>query len=258
MSETRGRVNRVKELVASGKAVTIAVITTPSVGAMQIWARSGVDVLIIDMEHGHLGIESVHALIAATSGTPAIPLVRVPWNVPWLVKPVLDAGAMGIVFPMIANAADAAAAIRSTHYPPDGERGWGPFYAPFRWGMPLPEYVDNANSELFNILLAERPEAMENIAEIVTVPGIDMLVIAPFDLATIMEHANDPAHPDVVAAIAAAESVILASGVPLGGAALTSERANALIEKGYRGIVIGFDWMVLQRAIAGTLQGINR
>lgn len=257
MSERRPGVNRLKARVASGKAITIAVITTPSIGAMQVWARSGVDMLIIDMEHGHIGIESVHGLIAATSGTDAVPVVRVPWNVSWLVKPVLDAGAMGIVFPMVADAADAESAVRSTLYPPAGERGWGPFYARFRWGMSLSEYVTSANDELFNVVLAERPEALANIAEIVAVQGIDMLVIAPFDLATIMGHATNPAHPDVVAAIAAAEETILSSGVPLGGAALTAERANALIEKGYRGIVIGFDWMVLQRAIAGTLEGIN-
>jgi 4-hydroxy-2-oxoheptanedioate aldolase len=250
-------VNRLKERVSAGKAITIALITTPSVGAMQIWANSGVDMLIIDMEHGHIGIESVHALIAATAGTPAVPVVRVPWNVPWLVKPVLDAGAMGIVFPMIANASEADAAVRSTLYPPAGERGWGPFYAPFRWGSSLQDYVASANADLFNVVLAERPEALENIAEISAVPGIDMLIIAPFDLATIMGHPNHPTHPEVAAAIAAAETTILASGVPLGGAALTADRANELIAKGYRGIVVGFDWMVLQRAIAGALDGIN-
>jgi 4-hydroxy-2-oxoheptanedioate aldolase len=181
----------------------------------------------------------------------------VPWNVPWLVKPVLDAGAMGICFPMVAGAADAHDAVVSTTYPPAGERGWGPFYAAFQWGMSIQEYVSRANDELFNLLLIERPEAVRNIDEIVSVPGIDMLVIAPFDLATTMGHADDPGHPDVLSAIQATEAAILASGTPLGGVAVTTARANELIDKGYRGVFIGFDWLILQRALAVALEGIN-
>lgn len=252
----RKRVNLLKERIAAGRPVTMGMLTTPSIGALQVWARSGIDALILDMEHGHIGIESLHAMIAALGGTGVVPIVRVPWNVPWLVKPVLDAGAMGVCFPMVADAADARAAIASTQYPPAGERGWGPFYASFQWGLPINEYVANANDELFNLLLIERPEAIRNIAEIVAVPGIDMLIIAPFDLATTLGHPTDPGHPDVVAAIEAAEREILASGTPLGGVAVTSARANELVAKGYRGIFIGFDWMVLQRALATILDGI--
>ena len=68
-------------------------------------------------------------MITATQGTACAPIVRVPWNVPWLAKPVLDAGAMGIIFPMIRSAAEAEQAVRAVRYPPAGERGFGPFYA---------------------------------------------------------------------------------------------------------------------------------
>src|SRR5689334_8049271 len=100
--------NPLKEKLRAGKAISIAMVTMPGAAPMQAWARTGVDCLIVDMEHGPIGIESVHAMMAAAVGTPATPIVRVPWNVPWLVKPVLDAGAMGICFPMIADAEDAA------------------------------------------------------------------------------------------------------------------------------------------------------
>src|SRR5687768_16342656 len=121
---------------------------------------------------------------------------------------------MGICFPMIANAADAEAAVRSMRCPPDGERGWGPFYAPLRWGLPMQRYVERANDELFTLVLIERPEAVDNIEEIVKVPGIDMLAIAPFDLSTLLGHATNPTHPDVQSVIARAEEAILRSGVP--------------------------------------------
>jgi 4-hydroxy-2-oxoheptanedioate aldolase len=246
-----------KERLRAGPPITCALITMPSVAAMQIWARSGVDLLIIDMEHGHIDIESVHAMVAATGGTPAVPVVRVPWNVPWLVKPALDSGAAGIVFPMIADAADAAAAVRAMHYPPEGERGWGPFYAPFRWDRSIPDYMAAAGDDILTILLIERPEAIDNIDAIVQVPGIDLAIIATFDLSSTMGYANQPAHPEVAAAVARAEAHILAAGIPLGGAAVTPERARELFARGYRCAVVGFDWMVLQRAIAGIVDGIR-
>ena len=252
------KLNRIHGLLKAGKPVTLALVTMPGTAAIQVWAGAGIDMLIIDMEHGPIDIESAHAMIAATAGTGAVPLVRVPWNVPWLVKPLLDAGAMGICFPMIANAADAEAAVRSMRYPPDGERGWGPFYAPLRWNVPMPQYVESANDEMFTLLLIERPEAIDNLDEIMQVPGIDMFAIAPFDLATLLGHPTNPAHPDVAAVIARAEEKLLAGDVPLSGVALTPERANELIAKGYQGIVIGFDWMLMQRAAKVMLDGINR
>jgi 4-hydroxy-2-oxoheptanedioate aldolase len=249
--------NPLKEQLAAGQAITIVMVTMPGAAGMQVWARAGLDCLIIDMEHGPIGLESVHAMVAATGGTAATPIVRVPWNVPWLVKPVLDTGAMGVCFPMIADAADAEAAVRSTKYPPAGERGWGPFYAHMRWGLPLPQYVATASEELFTILLIERPEAIRDLDAIVKVPGIDMLVIAPFDLAVTMGHGSNREHPEVLAAIRLAEEKVLASGVPLCGAAFTPAAANQLIERGYKGVFLGFDWLIMQRAAAGLLEGIN-
>jgi 4-hydroxy-2-oxoheptanedioate aldolase len=251
--------NPLKEKLRSGKPITIAMVTMPSVPAMQVWARSGIDCLIVDMEHAPIGIESVHALVAATSGTGATPIVRVPWTVPWLIKPILDTGAMGICFPMIADAADAEAAIRSVRYPApgglSGERGWGPFYASFRWNMSVPEYVRGANDEIFTMLLIERPEAVENLDAIARVPGVDMLQVAPFDLSVTM--GRERGDPEVQAAIARIEEKALASGVPLGGAAFTPEAANELLARGYKGVFIGFDWLILQRAVAGVLEGLK-
>src|SRR5688572_10001724 len=105
--------NPLKERLAAGRAASIVMVTMPGAAAMQAWARSGVDCLIVDMEHGPIDLSACHAMLAAAAGTPVTALVRVPWNVPWLVKPVLDAGAQGICFPMIADAEDAAAAVRS-------------------------------------------------------------------------------------------------------------------------------------------------
>ena len=86
--------------MADGELTSSVLVTMPSVGGAQIWANAGVDLIAFDLEHGHIDLTTLHALIAATAGTDTVPVVRVPANVPWLVKQVLDVGAMGVVFPM--------------------------------------------------------------------------------------------------------------------------------------------------------------
>lgn len=252
------RLNALKELLEARNPMFGVLVTMPSVQTIQILARAGFDWLLIDMEHGPIDIASAHAMIAATGGTEAVPLVRVPWNVPWLAKPVLDAGAFGVVFPMIRSRAEAEVAVRAVRYPPSGERGWGPFYAPLRWGRPAPDYAKSANDEILTVILIEHIEAVRRVEEIVTVPGIDVAVVAPFDLATSLGHHGQTDHPEVHAAIADAEAVILRSQATLGGAALSADQARRMVERGYRFLALGYDVMLLQHGAASVLEGLRR
>ena len=138
LDQTPRPVNPLKARWRAGEATYGVLVTMPSVPMMQLLARAGFDFLIVDMEHGPIDIETAHAMIAATTGTPATPLPRVPRNLPWLAKTALDVGAFGIVYPMINDRAAAAAAVRAMKYPPAGERLWGPFYAQARFGLPMP------------------------------------------------------------------------------------------------------------------------
>jgi 4-hydroxy-2-oxoheptanedioate aldolase len=251
-------INPLKARLDAGKTGVGVLVTMPSAHTAQVLAHAGFDWLFLDMEHGPIGIESVHAMITATTGTRAAPIVRVPWNVHWLAKPVLDAGAMGIIFPMIRSAAEAEEAARAMRYPPTGERGFGPFYAPLRFGVTMQTYVDPADREILTILLIEHKDAIDDIENIVAVPGIDACLIAPFDLAMSYGHRDGPDHPEVKEAIARAEKAILASKVHLGGLAVTNELANAMIGRGYRLILTGFDTLLLQRAAGDILGGIER
>lgn len=255
--ESPKRLNPLKGRLQAGKPVFGVLVTMPSVQTIQILARAGFDWLLIDMEHGPIDIASAHAMIAATAGTRAVPLVRVPWNLPWLVKPILDAGAFGIVFPMIRSRNEAETAVRAVRYPPAGERGWGPFYAPLRWDVTVPDYVKAANDEILTVLLIEHIDAVRRVDEIVSTPGIDVAVIAPFDLATSLGHQGAD-HPEVQAAIVDTEAAILRSPAVLGGLALSPEQANRMVERGYRFLALGYDAMLLQRGAASALQGINR
>ena len=116
---------------------------------------------------------------------------------------MLDAGAMGVIFPMIRSAEEAALAVSSVRYPPQGDRGFGPWYASLRFGeQTMFDYVDPADREILTVLLIEHKDAADDIARIVEVEGVDVCQIAPFDLAMSYGYRDGADHPEVHDAIA--------------------------------------------------------
>ena len=110
--------NRLRQLWREGRPTFGAIATIPSIQTVQIMARSGIDWIIVDLEHGPIDLGSAHAMITATAGTPCVPMVRIAANEPWLAKAPMDLGALGINFPMICSGVDAEKAVRSVRYPP--------------------------------------------------------------------------------------------------------------------------------------------
>lgn len=246
-------INTAKTSLANGKPITLLMVTMPSVAHVQIWAQAGIDVLCFDMEHGVIDIKSLHEMIAATKGTGVTPIVRVPWNMAWLVKPALDAGALGIMFPLVADASQAKEAVSSMYYPPKGIRGWGPFMTQYRWGMPQSEYVKIANENLLTFIQIERPEAIKNLDEIMAVQDIDMFVISRHDLTMSMGHVASPTkplHPEVQELVADLERRLRAADAPVAALAPDRESAAKLIEQGCKCLILGFDWMLIERCAA--------
>ncbi len=229
----------------------------PSVHLVQTLAAAGLDWMFLDMEHGPIDFQATHAMIAATQGTACAPLVRVPEDNLAAARPVLDSGAFGIVFPMVRSAEDARRAQRYMHYPPRGERGVGPMYAPQRWGLSLQDYLAQANDHVATFVLIEHIDAVRNLDEILAVGGIDAALIAPFDLSASMGVPGQLQDPQVVAAVQEAEAKILASDAALGGLALSAEDANAKLERGYRVLILGYDVYLIQQAVGGLLGGIK-
>ena len=252
-------INPLKKRLDAGKPGAGVLITMPSVNMAQILAGAGFDYLFIDLEHGSIYAASVHHLITATAGTDCAPLVRIPTPDLALCKPALDAGAMGLIFPMICTREQAEATVQCINYPPQGIRGWGPFYAPTRWGLKTPlEYFEAANRELLNIILIEHIDAIDNIEAILSVPGIHVANIAPMDLAVSMGFPGQRDHPEVLKAIERAEKAILASPVVLGGMSLSAAEANAKIARGYRVLLMGYYVLLIQQGAAQLLDGMQR
>ena len=249
--------NRLREEWRQKRPTFGAIATIPSIQTVRIMAQS-LDWIIVDLEHGPIDLTAAHAMITATAGTPCVPLARIAANEPWLAKAPMDIGALGINFPMISSRTDAEKAVRSLRYPPHGDRFWGPFHAPFRWNVSMGDYMATADDDMICMVTIEHAEAVERIDEIMATPGIDVAVIGPGDLATSINKRGQIDDPEVVALMKRAEEGILKSGVPIGGAARTAEQANAMIDRGYLALGLGFDWSLFQRGIAAAFQGIKR
>jgi 4-hydroxy-2-oxoheptanedioate aldolase len=249
--------NRLREEWRQKRPTFGAIATIPSIQTVRIMAQS-LDWIIVDLEHGPIDLSAAHAMITATSGTPCVPLARIAANEPWLAKAPMDIGALGINFPMISSRSDAEKAVRSLRYPPRGDRLWGPFHAPFRWNVSMPDYMATADDDMICMVTIEHVEAVNRIDEIMATPGIDVAVIGPGDLATSINKRGQMDDPELLALMKRAEDGILKSGVPIGGVARTADQANAMIDRGYLALALGFDWSLFQRGIAAAFQGIER
>jgi 4-hydroxy-2-oxoheptanedioate aldolase len=217
----------------------------PSAASAQAMAAAGADFLLVDREHGPIGREAMHAMIAATAGTACAPLVRVPAIDEAEVKVALDAGAEGIVYPLVRSAEEVERCVAYTRYPPDGTRGFGPFTAHSRHGVGLLDYTRGVGPNILCCVLIETAEAVREIDAILAVPGLDIAVIAPFDLSGALGVEGRFDAPEFTQAVATVEAAAGRAGVPLGGVALTQEVSTALAARGYRMLLNGFDTMML-------------
>jgi 4-hydroxy-2-oxoheptanedioate aldolase len=221
----------------------------PSAAVTQACAAAGADFVLIDREHGPIGPETMHATIAATAGTNCAPLVRVPSIDEAQSKAALDAGAEGIVFPLVRTAEDATRCVSYLTYPPAGLRGFGPFVAHSRYHTSLFDYAGSVGPEIACGVLLETVEAVENIDEILRVPGIDFVVPAQFDLSTALGVSGQFDSPPFVDAITTIERAVASSQLPAGCVAFTPEQTSSALAKGYRVLFYGFDVLMLKERV---------
>jgi 2-dehydro-3-deoxyglucarate aldolase/4-hydroxy-2-oxoheptanedioate aldolase len=207
------------------------------------------DFVWIDMEHNALSLESVQGHIMATKGSETTPLVRVPWNDPVLIKPVLDIGAAGVIVPFVRTADEARRAVAACLYPPEGIRGFGP-RRPSRYGqLGGPEFCRAANASVLPVVQIEHTDAVANIDEILAVPGLASIVFGPNDLAGSMGRMGQPRHPDVLAAIDSVIAKARRAAVPIGiGAGDDPDVLDDWVSRGVQWLAMGGDCSLLLRA----------
>ncbi len=217
------------------------------------------DFVWIDAEHNPHSLEGVQAHCMATKGSQTTPLVRVPWNDPALIKPVLDLGAAGVIVPMIKTADDARRAVAACRYPPEGIRGWGPRrpsnYARYSSAA---EFAKLANETIITIIQIEQIEAVQNLDEILAVPGITSILIGSNDLSASMGHTGQPRHPEVLAAIDTVIEKTRRTSVWIGIAiGADVELLRGWMDKGVQWLSAGNDYSLMLKATHQVVDALH-
>jgi len=232
-SSTKTWKNPVKQLLAEGKPAVGAIISTNSIEVAAHIATLGFDFLWFEMEHSPISLENLRNIVLATRGLKAIPIARPPVNELWQAKRVLDAGALGVIFPFTNTPELARQAVASCRYPPIGLRGSGASLAQIRW--PAPEgYYDFADREVLVIAMIEDEQGVENIDAIAATPGLDVLFVGPSDLSFSLGLRGKQDHPKHRAAIAKVVAAAKRHGKFLGRPALTKEDLTKFGRQGFQ------------------------
>lgn len=234
------RENTLKHALLSGGRGVNAWCSIPSSYVAEVIAHLGFDSVTIDLQHGAGDYAAAFTMLQAISTGPAMPMVRVPWNDPALLMKVLDAGAMGVICPMINTAAEARSFVGACRYPPLGYRSFGPNRSVQYSGA---DYWRTANREVLLLAMIETRQGVENLEEILAVDGLDGIYVGPGDLSLSYgaEPSMRPGNPDVIAAIEHILERTLANGlVP---AIHTDGPATALVRyrQGYRLVTLQSD-----------------
>lgn len=226
-------------------------VSIPSAQVAEQTAAAAVDFVVIDTEHAPTTVETVESMVRAVDATAGetAPIVRVPWNDHVRIKRVLDTGAAGVMAPQVDTAAEAEAFVEATRYPPEGRRGIAASRAS-NYGRDLEEYVESANDEVATISQVESPEAVENVAAIADVEGIDSLFVGPADLSgslgALGEYDSDSFRDAV-------ETVLAESSVPVGTLATTSGEVDRWNDAGFDYQIVGTDAGYLATGVAEAL-----
>ncbi|KAF2151237.1 HpcH/HpaI aldolase/citrate lyase family protein [Myriangium duriaei CBS 260.36] len=247
--------NRLQKALRSGSPTFGAWQMFPSTNVSRALARSGPDWICVDTEHGNIDDGQMHECVAAVAACGVSPVVRVAANESWMVKRALDAGAHGVVVPLLKTAEDARQIVSSAKFPPQGTRGFGSpfpmekFYTADKGSVKMTDYLQQANDSIVTVVQIETKEALENVDEIAAVPGVDVLLIGPFDLGNnigypIIESMHDELH----AAISRIHESAKKAGKHTGIYCTSGEQAKEYASKGYHMISTFTDATALPQA----------
>ena len=238
------RENRLRQLWRDDHAAVNGWLAIPDAFAAETMAHQGWDTLTIDLQHGVVDYAAMVGMLQAISTTPTVPLVRVPWLEPGILMKSLDAGAYGVICPMVNTRDDAARLVAWTTYAPRGTRSFGPVRALLYAGADYPAHAD---ATLVRFARIETAQALDNLDAILSVEGLDAVYIGPSDLSLALgcRPTFDDVEPKVAQAIdhilARASAHGLVAGIHNG----SPEAARARVAKGFRFVTVGSDARIL-------------
>lgn len=250
------RRNLLKSIWQRGDTVVNGWLSIPSGFSAEVMAHQGYDSLTVDIQHGMHDFQSAFQCFQAISTTDVVPLVRVPWLEPSIVMKCLDAGAYGVVCPLINNRKDAETFVSYCRYPPQGERSYGPNRVMLYAGA---DYADHADTEVLTIGMIETLEALENLDDIMSTPGLDAVYVGPADLALGygLKPNFEPSDQRLLDAfervVAAAQRHDKIPGIHTGSA----QYALKMAQMGYRFITISNDARLLAGAASAGVKSFR-
>jgi 2-dehydro-3-deoxyglucarate aldolase/4-hydroxy-2-oxoheptanedioate aldolase len=233
-------VNKFKRALGEGRMQLGAWLVSGAPSTAEALGCAGFDFLVVDMEHTPVDTPEMVEILRTIAGTPAQAVVRLVWNdMVWL-KRVLDGGAQTVLLPFVQNAEEAKRAVACTRYPPDGIRGVAGNHRGSRFGT-VPDYLKQAAGELCVMVQIETASALDQLAAIAAVPGIDSVFIGPSDLAASMGLLGDLANPALQQKLKDAAALCKKLGKTCGILGMNPDMVATFIDYGYDWVAIGSD-----------------
>ena len=237
-----------EQLAASDRTLVGMWACSGSPLVTEVAAGSGLDWLLIDMEHSANTLDTVLLQLQVVAAYPITPVVRAPANDTVAIKQILDLGAQNLIVPMVSSAEEARTAVAATRYPPEGVRGVGSALArSARWNR-VDRYLQESAQHTSLTVQIETSAGVDAAGEIASVDGVDAVFVGPSDLSASMGLLGQQTHPDVVAAVEKVFAAVKAAGKPVGVNAFDPVAADAYIAGGADFVAVGADVALLARA----------
>lgn len=251
--------NPVKAALREGKPQVGTWLSLGNVFAARLMARTGFPWLTVDLEHSPIGWDSAGLLFGAIADAGCVPLARVPRGDHDLIKRVLDAGAHGIVVPMVNTVEEAKIAIAAAKYPPTGNRSIGGGLHSLNFGASAGDYYKYANDEILVVLQTESPEGVDNAEEIYSLPGVDAIFVGPNDLKWQMKapDGTDPTPEEFEAMLQRILAAGKKTGTPVGLHVQTVEAVEQRIAEGWQFIALGSELKMMVSGAQDFVSALN-
>lgn len=247
--------NPIRRIWAEGGCVLNAFLSLPSPFAAEVMAAQGHDSLTVDLQHGLVDYATMVGMFQAMQGRPVAPMARVEGLLPAQVMKVLDAGALGVICPLVNTPGQAADFVAATRYPPHGNRSFGPVRAVFSAGA---DYADHAGREIVTFAMIETAEAMRNLSAIAATPGLDALYIGPADLTLGLTQGRlppgfDREEPEMLDAISRILAAAHGAGIRAGIHCGTAAYAARMRDLGFDLVTVANDLRLMAGAAAASV-----
>ena len=252
--------NKLKALWAAGKPTINGWCSIGNPFTAEIMAAQGFDSVTIDMQHGALDYSNLLPMFQAMRASGATLMARVPWNEPGIIMKALDAGAYGIICPMVNTAEQAARFVSYMRYPPHGQRSFGPTRVSFAAGA---NYAGEANDNMLAFAMIETAEGMANLDAIAATPGLDGIYVGPADLTLSLTQGRlapgfDREEPEMIAALQTIVAACKKNNIRAALHCGTPDYANRAIDWGFNMTTVGGDSRFLAAAAGAVVAGFRK